>query len=116
MQPIPFECAKIYVFIEVEVLSLHQRVTLGPSRVDGPAWKRGDEVALLYYAIDWNDFRIWKPLPSRAAEVKHIEIVIIRLHGLEPMDIYEWLRVDSKVRRELEENAHFRHMEACEHI
>jgi len=64
IQPVPFERAKIHVFIEVKMLSLCQCMTLDPSRVDSPAWKRGDEVALLYYAIDWNDFRIWKPLSS----------------------------------------------------
>jgi len=73
-------------------------------------------VALLYYAIDWNDFRIWKPLSSQAAEVKHIEIVIICLHGLEPMDVNERPQISSKVRRELEDNVHFHHMEAYENI
>lgn len=70
----------------------------------------------MYNVIDRNDFSIWMPQPGGAAEAKHIEILIIHSHGLEPMDIDERLRIGSKVRRELEENMHFRHMKACEHI
>jgi hypothetical protein len=48
-------------------------MALEPSRVNGPMWKRGDEVTLLYNVIDRNNFSMWNPLPSQVAEVKHIK-------------------------------------------
>jgi hypothetical protein len=72
-------------------------MALEPSRVNGPMWKRGDEVTLLYNVIDRNDFSIWNPLPSQVAEVKHIKVVVICPCGLEPMDIGKRMMISSKV-------------------